>query len=176
MRTLLKITSSLAALALTFSTGNAQAALVNFTLTGAVTYADAGNLFGLDDTDSVSVVGSFDDSALLGGSGSVSFTSGGSFTVTAGDFTFDQTDDDLATLVLDAGAFDEFNFLANIGALGSFDSMGGFFDGDDDNSGTMGGTWTAFSMTPAVVPVPAAAWLFGSGLLGLVGFARRKAA
>jgi len=29
--------------------------------------------------------------------------------------------------------------------------------------------------TPAVVPIPAAAWLFGSGLLGLIGMARRKA-
>ena len=29
---------------------------------------------------------------------------------------------------------------------------------------------------PAVVPVPAAVWLFGSGLLGLVGIARRKKA
>lgn len=29
-------------------------------------------------------------------------------------------------------------------------------------------------MTTSVVPVPAAAWLFGSGLLGLVGVARRK--
>jgi len=28
----------------------------------------------------------------------------------------------------------------------------------------------------SVVPVPAAAWLFGSGLIGLVGFARRKKA
>ncbi len=28
----------------------------------------------------------------------------------------------------------------------------------------------------SVVPVPAAAWLFGSGLLGLIGIARRKAA
>lgn len=28
----------------------------------------------------------------------------------------------------------------------------------------------------SVVPVPAAAWLFGSGLIGLVGLARRKAA
>jgi hypothetical protein len=27
-----------------------------------------------------------------------------------------------------------------------------------------------------VVPVPAAVWLFGSGLLGLVGIARRKSA
>jgi hypothetical protein len=30
--------------------------------------------------------------------------------------------------------------------------------------------------TAAVVPVPAAVWLFGSGLLGLVGIARRKQA
>lgn len=29
---------------------------------------------------------------------------------------------------------------------------------------------------PGVVPIPAAAWLFGSGLLGLVGIARRKKA
>jgi hypothetical protein len=35
----------------------------------------------------------------------------------------------------------------------------------------------AFTMTtPTAVPVPAAVWLFGSGLVGLAGFARRKAA
>lgn len=33
---------------------------------------------------------------------------------------------------------------------------------------------TASGLTPAPVPLPAAAWLFGSGLLGLVGIARRK--
>jgi hypothetical protein len=27
---------------------------------------------------------------------------------------------------------------------------------------------------PAVVPVPAAVWLFGSGLLGLLGVVKRK--
>jgi hypothetical protein len=32
------------------------------------------------------------------------------------------------------------------------------------------------TLTPTTVPVPAAAWLFGSGLLGLIGVARRKAA
>jgi len=31
-------------------------------------------------------------------------------------------------------------------------------------------------VVPSAVPVPAAAWLFGSGLLGLVGMARRKKA
>jgi len=32
-------------------------------------------------------------------------------------------------------------------------------------------TWT---LQTSAVPVPAAVWLFGSGLIGLVGFARRK--
>ncbi len=36
-------------------------------------------------------------------------------------------------------------------------------------------TWTLTPTTPAV-PVPAAAWLFGSGLLGLAGITRRRAA
>ncbi|MBT8120578.1 MAG: VPLPA-CTERM sorting domain-containing protein, partial [Gammaproteobacteria bacterium] len=34
----------------------------------------------------------------------------------------------------------------------------------------------AIGGNPAVVPVPAAAWLFGSGLIGLIGVARRKKA
>lgn len=33
---------------------------------------------------------------------------------------------------------------------------------------------TSYSMTMTAVPVPAAVWLFGSGLLGLIGVARRK--
>ena len=32
------------------------------------------------------------------------------------------------------------------------------------------------TITPSAIPVPAAVWLFGSGLLGLVGVARRKSA
>jgi len=60
-------------------------------------------------------------------------------------------------------------------------------------SGTQSGTWDTTNLYPApgmggggkdlsniaaytVVPVPAAVWLFGSGLLGLVGVARRKRA
>lgn len=39
---------------------------------------------------------------------------------------------------------------------------------------TFGGTATVSSVS--AVPVPAAVWLFGSGLLGLVGIARRKKA
>lgn len=37
--------------------------------------------------------------------------------------------------------------------------------------------WYGFTVgVPVVVPVPAAVWLFGSGLLGLIGMARRKVA
>lgn len=32
-----------------------------------------------------------------------------------------------------------------------------------------------FNESPATVPIPAAAWLFGSGMLGLAGFRRRRA-
>ncbi len=37
-------------------------------------------------------------------------------------------------------------------------------------------SFTADVTNPPAVPVPAAAWLFGSGLIGLVGMARRKKA
>lgn len=51
--------------------------------------------------------------------------------------------------------------------------------------GNVGAGWGSFDGTPysevysvtveaSVIPVPAAAWLFGSGLLGLVGIARRR--
>jgi hypothetical protein len=40
--------------------------------------------------------------------------------------------------------------------------------------GPFGGFNANFNANMAVVPVPAAVWLFGSGLLGLVGIARRK--
>ena len=51
--------------------------------------------------------------------------------------------------------------------------------------GNTGKDWEVFDGTPysevfsirvvTTVPVPAAVWLFGSGLIGLIGFARRKA-
>lgn len=55
------------------------------------------------------------------------------------------------------------------------------------SAGNMGDSWFAFDGTPyseiyhvtlsgsAVVPIPAAAWLFGSGLLLITGLARKKA-
>ena len=56
------------------------------------------------------------------------------------------------------------NFTATWDAL----VVGGAFDGQI-------GAWT-INGTVSAIPVPAAAWLFGSGLLGLVGIARRRRA
>ncbi|MDT8386125.1 MAG: VPLPA-CTERM sorting domain-containing protein [Thiogranum sp.] len=51
-----------------------------------------------------------------------------------------------------------------------FGILGGF-DLNDANAVT---SFSATAKGMAIVPVPAAVWLFGSGLLGLVGIARRK--
>jgi hypothetical protein len=69
-----------------------------------------------------------------------------------------------------------------IGAVGSENLTGGFWDpcttdcldgvAVTDARDTL--TYADFTEASAVVPVPAAVWLFGSGLLGLVGMARRK--
>lgn len=62
-------------------------------------------------------------------------------------------------------------------AINSIDAWNFFF-----SHGTQGGsgkgssfyTWAVHSGDVGAVPVPAAVWLFGSGLIGLIGVARRK--
>jgi hypothetical protein len=69
---------------------------------------------------------------------------------------------------IDSLTANDFNFLAtSAGGFGPYLSVARFQDtgplqGDSD--------WVG------AVPVPAAVWLFGSGLIGLVGIARRKKA
>jgi hypothetical protein len=62
--------------------------------------------------------------------------------------------------VIDAAGFDTFEFRE----MGGKGEQGALIFGDDFNIGV------------SAVPVPAAVWLFGSGLLGLVGMARRNKA
>jgi hypothetical protein len=53
-----------------------------------------------------------------------------------------------------------------------------FFDGDQSVSlkSDNVNSWAVHAGNVSAVPVPAAVWLFGSGLIGLVGLARRKKA
>ena len=76
--------------------------------------------------------------------------------------SFNQGASGVATTVDASG-----NFTASWTAL----VVGGAFNGQT-------GSWSITGTTdaPPAVPVPAAVWLFGSGLLGLVGVARRKKA
>lgn len=50
---------------------------------------------------------------------------------------------------------------------------GGWYD--NSNYDTAFPIYNNASVEVSAIPVPAAAWLFGSGLIGLIGFARRKA-
>lgn len=59
--------------------------------------------------------------------------------------------------------------LARNGAVTMADSNGVY----STNGGSCGSGLNG-SIAPSAVPVPAALWLFGSGVLGLVGIARRK--
>ncbi len=59
----------------------------------------------------------------------------------------------------------------NVGGLIELDSS--INPGGNPNFNGDVQVWAVFSNT-AVVPVPAAVWLFSSGLLGLIGIARRK--
>ena len=81
----------------------------------------------------------------------------------------------------------DWNTTTNIDVVNVWDVAGDTYTSTDVNAdadglpglamidGAFPGFAANFNFTaPAAVPVPAAVWLFGSGLLGLVGVARRK--
>lgn len=177
--------TALVACCLTVGTVGAQAALVNFTLMGTVNpTADPGNVFGVSRGDDITVTGTFDDSVLSGGTGTISFTQGSGNTLSFGfaGVSFTEQSDSNYTVVnsrpnltFNGGAFTGFNFVAYFGgeAGHEFNAQDYAFNGYEyGHDMTVSGTWLRFETTP--VPVPAAVWLLGSGLLGLVGVARRR--
>jgi hypothetical protein len=163
---------------------SAGATTVYFTLTGHVTDYFGGTDFGLIVNDPVTATGSFDDSLIGGdiitGSGTLDFTSDiTDLVITAGLQTFTSADDN------GSGQLEIINGIV----LDGFSSSAGFVyagtnAGEHELTSDAGtdtflgnveilGVWDTFSMT--TVPVPAAIWLFGSGLIGLVAVARKKA-
>ena len=182
-----KIQKIVSGLFLAIAMGSAHAATMNFEMTGDVDYwADAGNEFGLDLNHTISVIGSFDDSVLVGGLGAIDFSagSGNTFTLEVGSQIFFESDDNnfdfgFPLLTIDVNsAFSSFAFVTDQPNGMFFDSYFDVFDAQDQYGAQINGTWNfdSLAVTPALtpVPVPAAFWLFGTGLIGLAGFAKRK--
>jgi len=161
-----------AALLLLMSIGSANAQLVNFTVEGNVTLAGGSNIFGLSVGDTITANAIFDDSLISGtGTSLIDFSDpllGIDLIITTGSGTYANADEVLggAWLWFYNGVFDGLDYSASDE---EFDSFNLNFTGTD-----LGGTWTTATLAP--VPVPAALWLFGSGLIGLVGIVRRKTA
>jgi len=164
----------------------AQAALVTFNLTGSVTYDDTGdgsNVFGLSVGDPVTATGTFDDSLIGGniisGSGTIAVSSIPDLVITVGSEIFTASDDNgsglltiISGTVIDGIGPAGFVYSGTNPNLFTSDATETFIGTEDNYNSQIFGTWNTFTLTP--VPVPAAVWLFGSGLLGLVGVARRK--
>lgn len=179
------ISKLLAGLALFAATISANASLVSFTLEGLVTYDDTGNgtnIFGLPVGDtSVVATGTFNDSLIGGnivsGSGTIFVSAIPDLMITVGTQTFTAADDNgSGQLNIINGTVIDGNDPAGFVYAGTNGNGNDFTSDASENfigNSSIFGNWTTFNLTP--VPIPAAVWLFGSGLIGLVGIARRKA-
>jgi hypothetical protein len=89
---------------------------------------------------------------------------------------FDSTNTFLgATDVLNVDYVKEIGYLGIVATGGMDIGRINLWDGNDQNH-TQGVDDIEVFVNSTVVPIPAALWLFGSGLLGLIGVAKKKAA
>lgn len=186
----------IAGIAILFGACSANASLVQFTLEGSVdpsgaeypSGGESGNIFNVVNNEIVFATGSYesDDITINQGIGNVSLSD---IVLNIGDLTFDLTTENYTTNISfdSSGALIGLNYGSDAALEASpvnFDSFDLTFTGSNtSNTEKYKGTYVTYNIaghwdanTYAVVPVPAAAWLFGSGLIGLVGLARRKAA
>lgn len=152
-------------------TNSAHSSLVNFNATGTVL---TGPGFGLNSGESFSAIGVFDDLGGITGSGLEEFVLT-SITINLNGTQFDFSMDTTGSpeISFNNNVFNGFNYTASSGSLGapaSLSSTG--LNVTEPGNVLFFGQWSSVVLTP--VPVPAAIWLFGSGVLGLAGVSRRK--
>ena len=170
-----------AALLLVISFSNACAAPVRFDLYGTVTsildddplHPHPENPFGLIAGDLIKVTATFDGDLIdEEGFSALSFDDNNpdsiDIFITVGNAVYTSDDYDLnagvPTLWFNDGYFSRLDYSSSDKQFDSY--IDGFYGSD------FSGEWDYAELTS--VPVPAAAWLFGSGLIGLIGVARRK--
>ncbi len=147
-------------LALFSGWGIALAAIVNFVVIGYVVFAHSGNLFGLESGDTVTIVGSYDDSALVNGTGSISFGagSGNTFTMVAGDRIYTQADEidyqagGYPVMAVSNGSVQGVAFHTLNDDWEWFDSQSVFFDGVDGDLRRISGIWDAGATFNGILP------------------------
>ena len=141
-----------------------------YTATGGANLSDAttinfGTVFGNAGTGDVA--GTIDIFTPAGTGGSISLTA---FAPVANAFSVGGWTFDLSSLSI----IDQTAGVLNLTGTGVLSGNG--FDATPASWSFSSQSLTSYSMmVTTVVPVPAAAWLFGTGLIGLVGVARRKA-
>jgi hypothetical protein len=155
---------------------HAAAVTYNFTITGDVQLGDETdpNDYNLTDGDTITATGTFiADLGTIGNeTGTVLFSvSGNTMTIDLNGTLLSETDHDTGpgpSLTFASGSLFDFYFNKTSSSPIFFSSFLIFDDTD-----FMVGQWRA-DVSLTAVPIPAAVWLFGSGLLGLLGIARRK--
>lgn len=186
-----RISIILLALFVVLAGSAAQAALITDNFSGTIDFADAANPFGVASGDTFTWSTTYDLSYKNEwGNITIGDDSNMKLQVTIGSRTFEESEDkfygpgDFGAPILTFDAQDQvsgvsflvddhsngYRFRNHLDYLG-FDiyTMG---ENDKDDLHLVSGT---FSFDPAPVPVPAAAWLLGSGLMGLVGIRRVRA-
>ena len=160
------------------------------------------NLYGFDESQNINLAADLTIDILAdgigGGSGSGVISAGtiiashyiffdpASLRTQIGDITFDSN---ILGIITSSANLNDSDFLANTGVNYLSPGLRGLEGGDTvsiTGLDTLSVNWSAGSpgdyirvltaTSPSAVPVPAAVWLFGSGLVGLVGVARRRKA
>lgn len=166
-----------------FTSANAALVSGDISLTGGFTPVDASQL----PTNLGAATGIDFSSFATVGSATADFAGTAGHLATMGDFQFSPTlaPNPVSVWAVDGFMFDmtsvnvvfqnsNFLLLSGSGTVSGngFDATQGIWNFSGQTATQITFSWSSSSAT--VVPVPAAAWLFGSGLLGLVGIARRK--
>ncbi|HED33210.1 MAG TPA: hypothetical protein ENJ08_03190 [Gammaproteobacteria bacterium] len=165
----------------------AKVALIALLSSSCIIYttANAAFVYNFDAT------GTIDTSGGLDGLGLGTLFVGGAFTATFDTTTIQFSNINITTNPSSSfvfpdysGTFDSLSFSGSqpVSILGLYNTYSGTFDGTNLNIAGVfydpyydGYTYNYnISASVSSVPVPAAVWLFGSGLLGLLGIAKRK--
>jgi len=172
--------SALLVLLMSIFSSNAYCAMINFQVSGQINEYDPLNEFEIIANGNIDAYGSF-DSKHLKGSGieqiALGENTGNSLTLIIGSMQFTEILDTnyssgLPSISFIDGNFQGINYATAFNSQSYLQSYGFDVSGRDDFNNYISATWEQASYS--VVPLPAAFWMFGAGIAGLLGLLRRR--